>query len=90
MDPADPGSIIPVASIVAKPSNEYILYPKAIYYICTGSYQPGTIVDIKTIGRKLKVDFTGAELTHVTYTQTSNGDYVGFDANSAKLGTMVD
>lgn len=69
---------------------EYPIYPKAIYYLCTGTYTPGTIIDFKSIGKKLQIDFGKSNIGNASFTQKPNGDYEPDDANSKKLGVMMD
>ncbi|KAF4632304.1 hypothetical protein G7Y89_g5822 [Cudoniella acicularis] len=52
------GQVIPVATIPAWPSSEFIFEPKAIYYIATGTYTPGAIVSVSELSNVLTVDFT--------------------------------
>jgi len=75
-DPNDSTNILPVATFVAHPSATCLVWPHVIYYISTGSYQAGTIIDVATLGNILEVNFTGAVKTDVVYVHNANGDYV--------------
>jgi len=71
-----PTTIIPVATWAAKSGETYKVYPKIIYYISTGSYTPGEIVDRGTFGQVATVDFSGRDETYATVTQTKEGTYL--------------
>lgn len=88
-DPNRDNRIVPVATFAAQPGLEYVIYPKSIYYIATGTYSEGAIVDFKGMGKMLQIDFGKSNLHDVSFTQEPSGDYVPDDANSKKLGTMM-
>ncbi|KAL8788390.1 MAG: hypothetical protein Q9195_007308 [Heterodermia aff. obscurata] len=74
-DPDNPTSVIPIQTYAAEPSLNSQLFPHLKYYICTGEFKPGIIVDRSTIGNSLKVDFTGAQVTDAFFTVNANGQY---------------
>lgn len=88
-DPNDNTSIIPVATIEALPGQDFLIYPKSIYYICTGTYTKGKIIDYKTLGKRLQLDFGKTNIGKVGYTNNANGDYVPDDENSKKVGKVI-
>jgi hypothetical protein len=46
------------------------------YFVSTGTYQTGQLVDRSTFGQALKVDFTGASTPKVTIIQNNEGHWV--------------
>jgi len=76
-DPNDPTTIIPVATFAAHPALQYYVTPVVKYYICTGTYVPGQIIDVTAIGVTASVDFTGSPYRTATFTHQSNGTYTG-------------
>ena len=85
-DPKHPKSVIPIQTYIAEPSLNSQLFPHMKYYICTGEYQPGIIVDRNSIGDALKVDFTGAAVTNAVFTVDSKGKYTDEDGVNEKNG----
>lgn len=75
-DPYDPNSVIPVATVTAHPSDLYLFTPKITFYVCTGSYEKGTVIDVEQVGLTLEVDFTGKTIHDVAYKNTADGKYV--------------
>ncbi|KAI9798953.1 MAG: hypothetical protein M1833_004306 [Piccolia ochrophora] len=51
--------VLPVAVFTAIPSQLYQITPHRTYYISTGAYAPGTIIDVTQLGEIAKLDFTG-------------------------------
>jgi hypothetical protein len=60
---------------VAEPGLNSQIFPKPRYYICTGEYQPGMVVDRNVFGKILQVDFTGSAIPQATFKLTSEGNY---------------
>ncbi|RPA87715.1 hypothetical protein BJ508DRAFT_233275 [Ascobolus immersus RN42] len=87
-DPNSDGSIIPVQTWIAKPGVSTQIFPHATYYICTGEYQPGMVVDRSTIGSALKIDFTGSSLSSVTFTYGSDGAYTAVDEDEVRKANI--
>lgn len=85
-DPKETDSVIPIQTYVAEPGLNSQLFPKMCYYICTGEYQPGMIVDRNTIGKALKVDFTGASIPKAVFTVNDFGVYTDEDGVNTKNG----
>ncbi|KAK0706154.1 hypothetical protein B0T26DRAFT_837077, partial [Lasiosphaeria miniovina] len=54
------GSVVPMATFLASPSDTYNIFPVVKYYIATGSYSPGEIINVQEIGVTQLVDFTGS------------------------------
>ncbi|EAW15336.1 uncharacterized protein ACLA_060030 [Aspergillus clavatus NRRL 1] len=78
------GSVIPVQTYVAKPSQTNQLFPKLRYYICTGEHHQGMIVDRNEIGVALKVDFTGCAVPEAYFIMNSNGTFVDDEGQTKK------
>ncbi|KAJ4316840.1 hypothetical protein N0V94_005253 [Neodidymelliopsis sp. IMI 364377] len=51
--------VTPVAVWQAKPNQDYQITPKRQYYVSTGKYTPGTIVNVTQLGQVARIDFTG-------------------------------
>ncbi|KAI9696701.1 MAG: hypothetical protein M1836_005063 [Candelina mexicana] len=58
--------IVPVSVWQAKPSQNYQITPKRVYYISTGSFVEGKIVDFAQLGAYATIDFTGRTETVAT------------------------
>ncbi|KAI9741654.1 MAG: hypothetical protein M1834_000038 [Cirrosporium novae-zelandiae] len=74
-DPTNGTKVVPTVVVEAHPNTAYTFYPKSIYWICSGTFEAGEIVDIKTITQKVEVDFS-KEFPDVAYTHNSFGDFV--------------
>lgn len=74
------GIIIPIFTYVAHPSHTFHVVPLIKYYIGTGSYPEGEIIDIDDIGLSMLVDFIGNNPKNVVLIHRPNGTY------SLKLG----
>ncbi|KAG5655637.1 hypothetical protein KAF25_009136 [Fusarium avenaceum] len=75
-DPSSSDSVIPLQTWVAEPGLNTQVYPKPKYYICTGEYQPGMVIDPSLLANVLTVDFTNAVVPQAQFTLTNNGTYV--------------
>ncbi|KAK1523114.1 hypothetical protein CPAR01_13967 [Colletotrichum paranaense] len=73
------GEVIPIQTWLAQPGVTSQIFPRVIYYIAFGNFEPGVVVDRNTIGQVLKVDFSGAAIPNATFTLTNNGTYVPDD-----------
>ncbi|KAF7553247.1 hypothetical protein G7Z17_g3751 [Cylindrodendrum hubeiense] len=73
-DPLDPTSVLPTATISAVPGNTKTIWPHNKWYISTGSFEQGTIIDVQTVGTTQIVDFE-AGLPKQTFTNNSDGTY---------------
>ncbi|KAL8835416.1 MAG: hypothetical protein Q9176_006917 [Flavoplaca citrina] len=58
--------VVPVAVWQAKPNQDYHITPKRVYYISTGKFHAGLIVDVAKLGQTATVDFTGRKETVAT------------------------
>ncbi|KAI9760230.1 MAG: hypothetical protein M1835_000212 [Candelina submexicana] len=58
--------IVPVSVWQAKPGQKYQITPKRVYYISTGSFVEGRIVDFAQLGAYATIDFTGRTETIAT------------------------
>ena len=73
----DHNKVVPVASFPATPSQAYTLQPVIKFYVGTGSYLPGTAVNVTQIGSIGTIDFTKAlsGQTEATITHKEDGTY---------------
>ncbi|KAK3372289.1 hypothetical protein B0H63DRAFT_550779 [Podospora didyma] len=78
------GKVVPMATFLASPSTTYNIYPVVKYYIATGSYAPGEIISVQSIGLTQLVDFTGSTYNSMTYIHDNNGTYSFSGQNLAK------
>ncbi|KAF5575906.1 hypothetical protein FPCIR_12910 [Fusarium pseudocircinatum] len=73
-DPLHANLVVPVASVPATPSNQFTIWPHNKWYIASGDFQQGTIIDVQTIGPTQLVDFeTG--LPSQTFVNNPDGTY---------------
>lgn len=85
-DPKSPGDVIPIQTYIAEPGLNSQIFPHLTYYICTGEFEPGVIVDRNTLGDCLKIDFTGAAIPKAVYVVDSNGNYTDDEDITRKNG----
>jgi hypothetical protein len=64
---------IPVAVFKAQPGKDNTIRPHVTYYVGTGEYKPGTIIDVSTISKALEVDFTGKPQLDAVVTHDEHG-----------------
>lgn len=81
---SNPPKVIPVATWAAKSSRDYKVYPKIKYYVSTGSYTSGDIVDIADLGKVATIDFTGKKETVAQVTQRDDGTFAPVTYTFAK------
>ncbi|KAL8718285.1 MAG: hypothetical protein Q9225_004563 [Loekoesia sp. 1 TL-2023] len=74
-DPVDSSNIVPIAVVPAQPSTDAYIVPKAIYYISWGTYLPGQIIDVTTIAKPAKLDFTGTAATSASVVHKNDGSW---------------
>jgi hypothetical protein len=60
------GQVIPVSTFKADPSITYSIAPVKMYYICTGSYKTGQIINVKEVGETVTIDFTTGYTSAIT------------------------
>jgi len=70
----DSGNVVPVSVWTAEPVKTYELTPQVSFYISTGGYQPGTVVDKTTLGEPCEIDFTQALSGQTVANITNNVD----------------
>lgn len=70
------GDVVPMFTTTAHPGQIYHMKPVVKYYIGTGSYVEGEIIDIEDIGTIQLVDFTGNNPKNVVLTHCADGCYV--------------
>ena len=58
--------VVPVSVWQAKPSEQYHITPKRIFYISTGGHTTRRIVNVAELGAYATVDFTGRKETVAT------------------------
>jgi len=76
VNPQDQSDIIPTATFVAHPGMTCTIFPKVVFYVSTGEFTPGTLIDVTSVETtSLKVDFeTG--LPDRTFIHKPNGTFV--------------
>ncbi|KAG9571219.1 hypothetical protein KCU71_g504, partial [Aureobasidium melanogenum] len=72
---SNPPKVIPVATWTAKSSRDYKVWPKIQYFISTGEYSSGDIVDVADLGEVATIDFTGKKETVAQVTQKDDGTF---------------
>ncbi|KAM7191496.1 hypothetical protein V8F33_008847 [Rhypophila sp. PSN 637] len=83
------GNVVPVATFLAAPSTTYNIYPVVKYYIATGTYSPGEIINVQAIGTTQLVDFTASTYNSVTYMQLNDGTYQLVPPTQAKMYKLL-
>ncbi|KAM0545399.1 hypothetical protein ACHAPJ_011304 [Fusarium lateritium] len=77
--------VVPVSVWRAEPNQKYQITPKRIYYISTGKYVPGRVVDFAQLGKYATIDFTGRKETVATVVYNDQFDFLpvkyNFDDN---------
>ncbi|KAL8900060.1 MAG: hypothetical protein Q9192_001272 [Flavoplaca navasiana] len=58
--------VVPVAVWQARPNQDYHITPKRVYYISTGKFHAGLIVDVVKLGQTATIDSTGRKETVAT------------------------
>ena len=58
--------VVPVTVWQARPNQDYHITPKRVYYISTGKYDAGRIVEVAKLGQMATIDFTGRKETVAT------------------------
>ena len=74
----DSNKVVPVVVWQAEPSATYTITPNATYYIGTGTFKRGEIVDVSTIGAVSEINFLDAPspaMTVATITLDVEGQY---------------
>ncbi|KAG4441286.1 hypothetical protein IFR05_003214 [Cadophora sp. M221] len=71
------GNVVPCLTWSADPNSKYDITPQSTYYIATGSFTPGDVVDVTKYGAKVSIEFGTAPAgwTVATVTQQSDGTY---------------
>lgn len=80
--------IRPLQTYQAEPNLNSRLFPAQTYYVCTGEYQAGVLLDPNSIGRAVKIDFSRAQMNKVDLYQDDSGDYR--DSDSGRNGVSVE
>ncbi|KAI9681748.1 MAG: hypothetical protein M1829_000493 [Trizodia sp. TS-e1964] len=84
------GDVVPAFVFTPHPNTSYDITPVVTYYIATGSYSAGQVVDITSYGAKVEIDFTTAPpgRTQATIVHEVDGSYSGptFDPPSGQKG----
>ncbi|CAI6337565.1 unnamed protein product [Periconia digitata] len=71
----DVEDVLPVSVWQAEPNKAYQITPQQVYYISTGSYATGRIVNVGELGLVCKIDFTGKSETIATVVYNNNQKY---------------
>ncbi|GAB1316071.1 hypothetical protein MFIFM68171_06281 [Madurella fahalii] len=85
------GKVVPMATFTATPSTTFNIFPVVKYYIATGTYTPGQIINLQAIGVTQLVDFTNTTYSSVTYIHNNSGQYTlagNVAAKAAKLARL--
>ncbi|KAH6709105.1 hypothetical protein BKA61DRAFT_659085 [Leptodontidium sp. MPI-SDFR-AT-0119] len=71
------GNVVPCLTWSADPNVKYDITPDSTYYIATGSYTPGDVLDVTEYGAKVAIPFATAPAgwTVATITHQSDGTY---------------
>jgi hypothetical protein len=83
------GKVIPLQTYKAESSLTSKLYPKLTYYVATGDFEPGQLVDRTKIGKYVKIDFEGCKVPTAYVVLEDNGtwsdDNLQSDKNEVKI-----
>lgn len=69
------GEILPIATFQPTPQNTYQITPLVTYYVATGSYTPGTIMNVTALGNPGTIDFTGQTSSNAVANYEDTGDW---------------
>jgi len=72
---SNPPEVIPVATWTAQSNRTYKVFPKMVYYISTGAYTSGDIIDVADLREVATIDFTGRKETIAEVTQKDDGRF---------------
>lgn len=78
-------NVVPVATVPVLPQYTYNFTPSTTFYIATGSFVEGQVVNIQEVGPYLEIDFSqlgGVE--SVTYINTPSDNYQQASTSEAK------
>ncbi|XEU97662.1 hypothetical protein FSHL1_002948 [Fusarium sambucinum] len=68
---------VPLGAFIPEPNQEYQIKPKNIFYLVTGQYREGTLVEEESMGyNRPRVDFRNAGGNNISATQTADGRLV--------------
>ncbi|CEI63817.1 hypothetical protein FVEN_g9125 [Fusarium venenatum] len=68
------GRPVPLAAFVPGPNQQYQIEPKNVFYLVTGQYREGALVEEESMGyNRLRVDFGNARGNNISVTQTPDG-----------------
>ncbi|PMD52993.1 uncharacterized protein K444DRAFT_542670 [Hyaloscypha bicolor E] len=71
----DSEDIIPVAVWTAKPSQDYEIAPVQKFFIATGTYSEGDVVNVADLGQTVVIDFTSTTYTNASTDFTTEYKY---------------
>jgi hypothetical protein len=71
--------VIPLAAFPALPNQSYIIQPNSTFYVSTGTYQAGAIVNATSFGTIATINFSEAKpgQTIATITHNDHSEYEG-------------
>ncbi|KAK1688039.1 hypothetical protein BDP55DRAFT_658439 [Colletotrichum godetiae] len=74
--PGEDQEVIPVSVWRPDSNQRYQITPKRIYYISTGHFIPGTVIDLVQLGRAVTIDFAGKKETVATVIYNTESDFL--------------
>ncbi len=69
------GLVSPVATFAAEPSTTSNIIPVVKFFVSTGKYTAGSIIDLQEVGTTAEIDFTGRSDNTAVVKQLANGTY---------------
>jgi hypothetical protein len=78
------GKVVPVSTIPAVSSSTFTIFPLVKFYISTGSFSEGEIINVRQVGKTQLVDFTELQTSEITLVHNSDGSYTMQTAAAAR------
>lgn len=78
------GSVVPMQTYTALPSQNNRLYPHPIFYVGIGNYKVGEFVDKAAAGEIAKLDFSGSAIQTAYLILTPKGQWEDDAGQTAK------
>ena len=69
------GLVAPVATFAGQPNTTFNIAPVTNFWVSTGSYTAGTVIDVTAIGPSIEIDFTGRSETTAIVTQDLSNQF---------------
>lgn len=89
-DPNQPAKVVPLQTYKAEPSLDSKLFPKLTYFVATGEFEPGQLVDRTKIGKWVKLDFEGAKVPKAFVVLQEDGLWIDDNLQSQKNEVKVE